>query len=253
MDGSTRPLIYGIKGIGHVAGNCNSDSIRGFPVVSEVCVQYVRDVFLPDAEGNELPIKNWLRREWQRSGLPLGQTNEACGVKNAATRKYFTKCHLWYFPPSDKMEMLATYANQHGEPTHRPYFSLDGTNPLRASDWARLRGKWNHVHGVTNVWSEPAVRGKERYRVKGLKSLHANQKPLSLMHRIIEASSEPGDVVWVPFGGLCSATVAALQAGRPCYAAELVPEYFDVACQRVQEAASDLVNKTYAQSYASGA
>lgn len=36
------------KGIGHVAGNSNGDSIRGFPVVSEICVQYVRDARLTD-------------------------------------------------------------------------------------------------------------------------------------------------------------------------------------------------------------
>lgn len=30
------------KGIGHIAGNVNTGTIRKFPVVTEVCVQYVR-------------------------------------------------------------------------------------------------------------------------------------------------------------------------------------------------------------------
>lgn len=221
------------KGIGHVAGNCNGDTIRGFPVVTEICVQYVRDIQLHNAEGRPCPIKEWLRSEWLRSGLPLYGTNEACGVKNAASRKYFTQCHLWYFPPPDKMELLAGFANKHGRPTDRPYFSLDGARPLTAAQWERMRAKWNHTHGVTNVWQEPAVRGKERIVHEGMKSLHANQKPLRLMERIIEASTDAGDVLWEPFGGLCSASVASLKLGRSCHAAEVVPEYFDAAAKRI--------------------
>lgn len=223
------------KGIGHIAGNCNGDTIRGFPVVTEICVQYVREIQLRDIEGKPCSIKEWLRSEWLRSGLPLYKTNEACGVKNAATRKYFTQCHLWYFPPPEKMEMLAKYANQNGKPTDKPYFTLDGISYLTEKQWSHMRAKWNHTHGVTNAWQEPAVRGKERIVKKGMKSLHANQKPLSLMNRIIAASTDPGDVVWEPFGGLCSATVASLKLARACYASEVVPEFFDAASERIKE------------------
>lgn len=94
------------KGMAHIAGNVNSKTgnvnsktIRRFPIVTEICVQYIRNVELPTEDGKSLPMQQWLRHEWQRTGLPLCKTNEACGVKNAATRKYFTKDHLWYFPP----------------------------------------------------------------------------------------------------------------------------------------------------------
>lgn len=231
------------KGIGHVAGNCNGDSIRGFPVVSEICVQYVREACLQDINGESVPLKVWLRREWQRGGLPLSKANQACGVKNAATRKYFTQCHLWYFPPSDKMEALANYASLHGKPTTRPYFSLDGKSPLDASQWEKLRAKWNHAHGVSNVWCEPAVRGDERIKISGLKALHANQKPLRLMKLLIEASSDKGDVIWEPFGGLCSATVAALELGRIAYSAEIVDEFYKAAYERLRTLQNRLLNQ----------
>lgn len=225
------------KGIGHIAGNCNGDTIRGFPVVTEICVQYVREAKLPDETGTLLPLKSWLRAEWLRSGLPLSKTNEACGVANAATRKYFTQCHMWYFPPPDKMVALARYAAEHGLPTRRPYFSIDGKTPLSEAKWASMRSKWNHAHGITNVWSEPAVRGIERIKGKGLKCLHMNQKPLKLVERIILASTDVGDVVWEPFGGLCSGAVASLRAERRCYGAELIPEYFTVAGERLRREA----------------
>src|SRR5579871_386384 len=67
------------KGKGHIAGNVNTASIRRFPVVSEVCVQYVLG-----ARVDGLELREWLRREWTRSGLPLKKANEACGVRDAA-------------------------------------------------------------------------------------------------------------------------------------------------------------------------
>ena len=61
-----------------------------------------------------------------------------------------------------------------------------------------------------------------------------NQKPLRLLDLIIRASSDPGDTVWEPFGGLCSAAVAAQLADRPCFASEIIPEYFDLASDRIE-------------------
>ncbi len=133
------------------------------------------------------------------------------------------------------MEKLAIYANEFGKPTEIPYFSLDGRTPLTAEAWTKLRAKWNHQHGITNVWNEPPVRGKERFKTDNFKSAHANQKPLKLLSRIIEASSDVGDVVWEPFGGLCSAAIAALQTNRRCYSAEINEDYYSLAALRLRE------------------
>lgn len=223
------------KGVGHIAGNVNGKSIRRFPVVTEVCVQYVRRVELCTGDGDRLPMQQWLRKEWQRSGLPLYRTNIAAGVKNAATRKWFTHCHLWYFPPPEAMEALAFYARRHGAETNHPYFSLDGRTHLTAEQWEPLRAKWHHEHAVTNVWREPAVRGVERLKSSGTKSLHYNQKPLSLISMSIRACTDPGDVVWEPFAGLATTGVASRRLGRRYYGAELNPEVFAAAVSRLQE------------------
>lgn len=238
-----RTLHVWDKGIGHIAGNVNSKTIRGFPVVTEVCAQYVRKATIKNNNGDVVEMKQWLRDEWIRSGLPLYKTNEACGVKNAATRKYFTQCHLWYFPPPEMMEKLVAYANQYGKSTNKPYFSLNGKTPLTAQEWSRMRSKWNHQHGITNVWSEPAVRGKERFKTNKFKSVHANQKPIKLISRIIEASSDENDVVWEPFGGLCSTAVSALQTKRRCFSAEINEEYYLLAESRLKQ--EELANSLY--------
>jgi hypothetical protein len=220
------------KGKGHIAGNVNTKKIRRFPVVTEVCVQYVLE-----ARIDGLLLKEWLYREWKRSGLPMKRANDACGVKDAAVRKYLDQGHLWYYPPADMFERMQSYANEHGSPTGRPYFSVDGKVPLTSEDWLGFRSKFNCPHGVTNVWERNALRGKERFKVNGLsgKAVHLNQKPLDLMSHIIEASTDEGDVIWEPFGGLFSASVAARRLGRKAVGSEIDPTYFHYARERLIE------------------
>lgn len=221
------------KGLGHIAGNVNSRTIRSTPVVTEICVRYTRRVLLPLSNGESAPIKQWLRAEWQRSGLPLSKTNEACGVKNAATRKYFTKDDLWYFPPADAMEKLSDYANKFGKKTSIPYFSLDGTHSLTAEMWNHMRAKWNHVHGVTNVWDIPALHGAERLKLPSGKALHYNQKPLEIINYILKVSSDEEDVVWDPFAGLATTAICSIDMGRKCFSAEISTEVYDNSVKRV--------------------
>lgn len=221
------------KGLAHVAGNVNTRTIRKYPVVTEVCVQYVRKNTLPSG-GVNFPLRDWLRMEWARSGLRFSLTNEACGVKDAATRKYFTRDHLWYFPPAEAFVRIADYANAYGRPEGRPYFAKPDGSPFSAAEWEGMRAKFHCELGVGNVWHEPAVRGGERLK-NGTSALHMNQKPLSILEQTIRSTSDPGDVVWEPFGGLCSASVAAIRTGRHAYAAEINPEYFLAATRRIHD------------------
>jgi site-specific DNA-methyltransferase (adenine-specific) len=236
------------KGVAHVAGNVNGDTIRRFPVVTEVCAFYRRRLELPSPDGTMLPAKRWLRAEWRRSGLALSLANDACGVRSAATRKYLTKDWLWYLPPPEMMQRMVDYAQAHGDPSGRPYFSLDGKHPVTMRAWRALRHPWSHQHGVTNVWSLPHLGGEERFRGNGERSAprihnpgrnatnHLNQKPLELMRRIVLAATAEGDVIWEPFGGLCSAAVAAVELGREPYAAELREGHVLAARARLSEA-----------------
>lgn len=236
------------KGVGQVAGNVNGKTIRRFPVVSEVCVYYTRTPLLPENPGssNKIHMKKWLLNEWIRSGLPRNKANEAAGVKNAATRKYFDQGWLWYYPPTDVMMKLVEYANAHGAEEGKPYYSFDGVHPVTVAEWDQTRSIWNNEYGITNVWDRPSLRGQERYRgslkksaprahkPSRLSATHLNQKPLDLMERIIKASTNPGDVVWEPFGGLCSGSVAANQLGRNSFAAEVNREFYDLANERLE-------------------
>ena len=228
------------KGLGHVAGNANTRTLRKFPVVTEVCVHYVRAAEFRMGD-RTLTMKEWLRREWKRTGLPFRLANEACGVRNAATRKYLAADRLWYYPPPDAFEKMARYANERGDPAGRPYFGVDGRRPLRASEWAKIRAKFNCDIGVTNVWREPQVGGAERIRGASermkykFKSLHGSQKPLKFIDRIVRSSTDAGDVVWEPFGGLCPGAVVSRLSSRRYRGAEIVPEFYAAAVERLAQ------------------
>lgn len=222
------------KGLSHIAGNSNTQTLRKFPVVTEVCVQYVKEAKF-EINKQIFSMKEWLRAEWDRTGLPLNKANEACAVRNAATRKYLTKDHMWYYPPVEAFAKLASYANKYGKPDGRPYFSIDGKKPLSDAEWRRMRAKFFCKTGITNVWKKPPLNGKERVK-KDNQNVHLNQKPLELIELIIEASSDTDDLVWEPFGGLCTAAIASYKLGRLCLSAEIDKHFYELSAERLNNA-----------------
>lgn len=221
------------KGIAHIAGNCNGKTMKKFPVVTEVCVQYIRKETFKLKEGKEQSIQEWMRQEWQRTGLTLNHANIACNVKNAASRKYLTKDHLWYFPPTKEFSKLVEYANKFGNQENKPYFSLDGKSSVSSNQWEKLRAKFNFEYGVTNVWSEPAMNNAKRFKVD--KIYHPSEKPKKLLERIINASTDKGDTIWEPFAGSASASYLAMELKRNFNSAEINSKYFKIIKERFKD------------------
>ena len=226
-------LVTWNKGMGQVAGNVNSKTIRRFPVATEVAGLYVRPQAIKTSEGQSL-VQDWLRAEWRRSGLPFSEANKACGVGNAASRKWLTADSEWYAPSWEMFNHLKEYANRYGKVAAVPYFS--SADAVSLESWEKLRSRWNHSHGYTNVWDVPSLRGSERVKGVDGKFIHTNQKPLELMRRQVSATTNSGDAVWEPFGGLCSASVAAHQMDRVAYAGEKDKAFFDAAKLRLNQA-----------------
>lgn len=225
--------VFWNKGVSHIAGKTNSKTLRTYPVITETSVLYVRPsqpILKPDYEQS---MQKWLRGEWVRTGLPFIEANTACQVTGAATRKYLVEDDEWYAPPPKRFMLLQEYANRHGRKTTQPYFSSPPPFITRKA-WETLRSKWNYTHGETNVWEYPPLRNTERIKNSSGKYVHANQKPLELMRKQIRATTDEGDVVWEPFGGLCSASIAAYELGRASYAAEIRQDFYDIAASRLK-------------------
>lgn len=64
--------------------------------------------------------------------------------------------------------------------------------------------------------------------------LHPTMKPIKLLARLIQNSSNKGDAVLDLFGGSGSTLIACEQLGRVCYTSELDPRFVDVIIERYE-------------------
>jgi modification methylase len=82
-------------------------------------------------------------------------------------------------------------------------------------------------------WTLPLCTGNERLRnTHGLK-LHPTQKPESLLHRVIMASTSPGDIVVDPFLGTGTTAAVAKRLHRHFIGIERHPAYVEAAWGRI--------------------
>lgn len=65
--------------------------------------------------------------------------------------------------------------------------------------------------------------------------LHPTQKPVSLMRWILEKWTRPGDLILDPYMGSGPVAAAAYQLGRRYIGIEIVPEYCEIAINRLAQ------------------
>ncbi|MFY0644229.1 MAG: site-specific DNA-methyltransferase [Bacteroidia bacterium] len=83
---------------------------------------------------------------------------------------------------------------------------------------------------MKDVWNFPAIGKWEKSCGK-----HPTQKPLSLLSRIIVASTRIGDTILDPFAGSCSTGIAANLLNRKFVGVELEQEYLELSKKRRKE------------------
>lgn len=80
--------------------------------------------------------------------------------------------------------------------------------------------------------------------------VHPTQKPIELAARAMRNHSQPGDIVYEPFGGSGSTMAAAETLGRRCYAMELEPQYCQAHVNRMRALVPEIVITLNGQPYA---
>ena len=83
-------------------------------------------------------------------------------------------------------------------------------------------------------WTLPICNGSERIKRNG-KKVHSAQKPESLLHRILLASTNKGDFVFDPFLGTGTTAVVAKKLGRNYFGVEKEKKYFQTSKQRLEK------------------
>lgn len=80
----------------------------------------------------------------------------------------------------------------------------------------------------SDVWIFPNVKSNHVE-----KTIHPCQYPVELVERLVLSMTDPGDRVLDPYVGVGSTVVGAVMHGRHGYGCDIVPEYIEVARERV--------------------
>lgn len=80
-----------------------------------------------------------------------------------------------------------------------------------------------------NVWDFPRV----RYRMEEFEN-HPTQKPVALLNRIIQASSNVGDIVLDPFSGSFTTSFVAKMLNRKSIGIEINEDYVKIGLRRME-------------------
>lgn len=81
----------------------------------------------------------------------------------------------------------------------------------------------------SDVWEIPNVKANHVE-----KTIHPCQFPVELVERLVLAMTKPDDWVFDPFMGVGSTAIAALVHQRRVVGAEIMPEYIEIARQRIR-------------------
>jgi modification methylase len=82
-------------------------------------------------------------------------------------------------------------------------------------------------------WLFPICSGPERLKDDGGRKAHPTQKPEALLHRILLASTKPGDTVLDPFFGTGTTGAVAKRLGRKFIGIERDTDYAEAAEERI--------------------
>lgn len=103
--------------------------------------------------------------------------------------------------------------------------------------------KWNAggKRGVYTHLTNSKTRGDYKVKDKtGKLVYHPTEKPLLLMRELVLDFTDQGHLILDPFAGSGTTGVAAVQLGRRCILIEQDRAYFDICCQRVHDALSQV-------------
>ena len=190
------------KGMRAVSGRATK-KYKIFPNVTESILFIIKD--------NKQFVKPFLKERQKALGLTAKQINEALGVKSNGGGMwsiYTGKNVCEQFPTEELWNKLSNI--------------LDFEMPYN-----KVAQTFNPQMRYTDVWAD-----SDFYKEK---HLHPTQKPLKLIRRLIEASSNEGDIVLDPFSGAGSTQLSSIQLKRHYIGIELDEGYYKIGLDRIKE------------------
>ncbi len=93
--------------------------------------------------------------------------------------------------------------------------------------------RYNDGKQMRSDWYLPICNGNERIRLANGDKAHPTQKPEALLRMVVEASTNPGDLVLDPFVGVGTTAAVCRKLGRRCIGIELEERYVTIARERL--------------------
>jgi len=182
-----------------------------------VCGDWRSSAAIHRALLRQFVVKN--RISWEREKGRGAKTN----WKNATEDIWFTTVSNDYTFNIDDVKLkrgvIAPYTDKNGRP----------------KGWEQAeQGRFRATH-PSNIWTDLTV----PFWSMGENTDHPTQKPEKLLAKIILASSNTGDVVFDPFVGAGTTSVAAKKLGRHFVGVELDEEYCCLTQRRLELAEED--------------
>ena len=104
-------------------------------------------------------------------------------------------------------------------------------------DFAPCEMAWSNLNGALRMhrqmWNGMLRSGEENQG--GYSKEHPTQKPVALMRWCIDQCDKPTTIL-DPFMGSGTTGVACMNLGRKFIGIEIEPKYFDIACERIENA-----------------
>jgi site-specific DNA-methyltransferase (adenine-specific) len=190
------------KGMRAVSGRATKN-YKMFPNVTESCLLIIKD--------SKPFIRKTLKERQKVLNLSSKEINEALGVASYGGG-------MWsIYAGNNICEQV---------PTQELWEKLQ--NILKFDiPYSKIAQTFNPQMGLTDVWRDIDFYQKKRF--------HPTQKPMKLIKRLIQASSNENDLVLDPFGGSGTTALACLTLKRQFITIELDENYYQVILERVRE------------------
>jgi len=189
------------KGMQAVSGRATKNYTI-FPNTTESVLLIIKD--------NKQWLKQFLKEKQIEKGWTSKQINEKLGVKTNGGGMwsiYTGKNVCEQFPTKERWTQFENIFD----------FSLN---------YEKVSQTFNSIMGYTNVWTDIDFYKEKRF--------HPTQKPLTLIQRLIQASSNQNDIILDPFMGSGTTAVVAKILNRNYIGFEINKEYIEKSRKRLK-------------------
>lgn len=195
-----RQQILVDKGMRSVSGRATKN-YKLFPNTTESILFIIKD--------NKQFVKPFLKEHQEKLKLSSKDINEALGVKSNGGGMwsiYTGKNICEQFPTKELWEKLQSILK----------FELN---------YEKVAQTFNPQMGLTDIWRDIDFYKEDR--------VHPTQKPLTLIKRLLLASSNEGDLVLDPFAGSGSTAIASIHLNRNYITIDSDESYYNEVLKRI--------------------